>query len=127
MKINFLHACIDVYPEGIQTIELPEWDEVYTWQNLKVTAHNIVMGKMWIEYIGRVEIVNHKLKLKCVMDFKPYSWFSKAYNRFDGYISDDKDKKVALLNGMWPFLDHLVVEYLFYLKYLFKIISFEFT
>ena len=99
MKINFLHACIEAYPEGIQTVELPEHDEVYTWHNLKVTAHNIVLGKMWFEQTGRIEIINHKLNIKCVMDFKPYSWFSRSLNRVEGYILDKNDKKIALLNG----------------------------
>lgn len=101
MKINFLHACIEAYPEGIQTVELPEHDEVYTWHNLKVTAHNIVLGKMWFEQTGRIEIINHKLNIKCVMDFKPYSWFSRSLNRVEGYILDKNDKKIALLNGKW--------------------------
>ena len=99
MKINFLHACVEAYPEGIQTVELPEHGETYTWHNLKVTAHNIVLGKMWFENTGRVELVNHKLNLKCVMEFKPYSWFSKQFNRVEGYIVDESDTKVALLNG----------------------------
>jgi hypothetical protein len=99
MKVNFLHACVECFPEGIQTVELPEWDEVYTWQNLKVTAHNIVIGKLWIENTGRVEIVNHKLKMKCVMDYEPYSWFSKAFNRVKGYIEDKSEVKLALLSG----------------------------
>ena len=54
---------------------------------------------MWFENTGRVELVNHKLNLKCVMEFKPYSWFSKQFNRVEGYIVDESDTKVALLNG----------------------------
>lgn len=101
MKINFMHACVECYPEGIQTVELPEHDEVYTWQNLKVTAHNIILGKLWFEQTGRIELINHKLNMKCVMDFKPYSWFSKSLNRMEGYIVDKKNTKIALLNGKW--------------------------
>jgi hypothetical protein len=36
-----------------------------------------------------------------VLDFKPYSWFSRQINRVDGYILDENNKKVALLNGKW--------------------------
>ena len=36
MKLNLLNACIDACVDGIQTIELPEHGEVYTWNNLKV-------------------------------------------------------------------------------------------
>ena len=56
---------------------------------------------MWFEYAGRVEIVNHKSKLKCKIDFKPYSWFSGQVSRCEGTIVDVNDKVVALLNGKW--------------------------
>ena len=101
MKLNILNACVEAFPEGIQTIELPEWNETYTWHNLKVSAHNLVLGKLWFEYTGRAEIINHKLKIKCVLDFKPYSWFTRQLNRVEGYILDSNDNKVSLLNGKW--------------------------
>lgn len=34
------------------------------------------------------------------MEFKPYSWFSKQLNKVDGFILDENDTKVALINGM---------------------------
>ena len=101
MKLNFLNASVEAYPEGVQTVEFPELDEVYTWHNLKINAHNLILGKLWFEYTGRTEIINHKHKIKCVLDFKPYSWFSGHLNRCDGYIVDAHDNKLALLNGKW--------------------------
>ena len=101
MKLNILNACIEAYPEGIQTVELPELDEVYTWHNLKVSAHNLILGKLWFEYTGRTEIVNHKLNLKCILEFKPYSWFSRQFNRVEGFILNEKEEKIALLSGKW--------------------------
>lgn len=99
MKLNILNASMDIYPEGIQTIEFPELDEIYTWHNLKITAHNLVLGKIWFENHGKCEIINHKLNMKCVLEFKPYSWFSRQMNRCEGYILDSNDNKVALLYG----------------------------
>lgn len=55
---------------------------------------------MWFENTGKIEIKNHKLNLRCVMEFKPYSWFSKQVNKVDGFIQDENDTKVALINGM---------------------------
>lgn len=46
MKINFLHACVEAYPEGIQTVELPEHEEVYTWNNLKVKQKVFLILKL---------------------------------------------------------------------------------
>lgn len=101
MKLNVLSACVEAFPEGIQTIEFPHLGETYTYHNLKVSAHNLILGKLWFEYTGRTEIINHKLKLKCILDFKPYSWFKGQVNRVEGYILDANDNKIALLSGKW--------------------------
>lgn len=36
MKLNLLNACVEAFPNGIQTLEFPEHGEIYTWHNLKV-------------------------------------------------------------------------------------------
>lgn len=101
MKLNVLSACVEAFPEGIQTIEFLNHGEVYTYHNLKVSAHNLILGKLWFEYTGRTEIVNHKNNYKCILDFKPYSWFKGQVNRVEGYILDSNDNKIALLSGKW--------------------------
>ncbi len=101
MKLNVLNACVEAFPEGIQTVELPGHQEVYTYFNLKVSAHNLILGKLWFEYTGRTEIINQKLRLKCILEFKPYSWFKGQVNRVEGYILDANDNKIALLAGKW--------------------------
>ncbi|CAF0830402.1 unnamed protein product [Brachionus calyciflorus] len=101
MKLNILNASVEAIPEGIQTVELPENEEVYTWHNFKVNAHNLVIGKLWFEHTGKTEIINHKLKIKCVLEYKPYSWFVRHMSRCEGYILDSNDNKVALLYGRW--------------------------
>lgn len=84
VKLNILHGCIEAIPEGFSSIELPEFGELYTWYGIRILAHNLVIGKFWFEYSGRCEICCLKSKLKCVLDFKPYSWFSGLVNRFEG-------------------------------------------
>lgn len=101
LKLNIYNACVEALPEGIQTIEFPHHDETYTWHNPKVYAHNLIIGKLWFECTGQVEIVNHKSKCKCVLDFKPYSWFSGLVSRVEGYIADANDNKLVLLGGKW--------------------------
>ncbi|RNA05425.1 oxysterol-binding -related 1 isoform X1, partial [Brachionus plicatilis] len=73
----------------------------YTWHNLKVNTHNLVLGKLWFEHTGKTEIVNHKLKIKCQLEYKPYSWFVRQMNRCEGYILDSNDNKLVLLYGKW--------------------------
>jgi hypothetical protein len=101
MRLNLLNASLEAMPEGVQMIEFPELDEVYTWNNVKVNAHNLLIGKLWFEYSGQTEIVNHKLNIRCVIDFKPYSWYTRLVNRVEGYILDSSLNKIVNLSGQW--------------------------
>jgi hypothetical protein len=35
-------------------------NEAYTWTNPTCCVHNIIVGKLWIEQYGNMEITNHK-------------------------------------------------------------------
>ena len=35
-------------------------NEAYTWTNPTCCVHNIIVGQLWIEQYGQVEVINHK-------------------------------------------------------------------
>ena len=45
------------------TVDLGDGD-VYTWTNVSCVVHNIVMGTLWMEHTGTMEITSHKHGLK---------------------------------------------------------------
>ena len=53
-------------------------------------VHNIIVGKLWFEYYGTMEITCHQTGYKAVINFKPYSWSNKELHKLDGYIYDNK-------------------------------------
>lgn len=38
------------------------YNEVYTWTNPTCCVHNIIVGQLWIEQYGNVEVINHRWK-----------------------------------------------------------------
>lgn len=44
--------------------------EAYTWTNPMCCVHNIILGKLWIEQYGTVEIVNHRFVVPNTARFK---------------------------------------------------------
>lgn len=87
-------------------------------------VHNIILGKLWIEQYGTVEIINHRygdehLKVKpkvsdflftvdrfislksistgdkCVLTFKPCGMFGKELHRVEGHIQDRRCVRVC--------------------------------
>jgi len=55
-------------------------------------VHNIVIGKLWIDQTGEMEIINHKTGDKCHMKFEPYSYFGGIAKKVTGTIMTEDDK-----------------------------------
>lgn len=100
-KLKFWGKSVEVTPKGQVTLHLLKHDEVYTWQNVNCCVHNIIVGKLWVEHYGTVEILNHKTKHKAVLNFKPSGWFGKDLHKIEGCIYDKNKKKLRNFYGKW--------------------------
>lgn len=100
-KLRFWGKSVEIQPKGQVTVELPRWGEAYTWNNVNCCVHNIIVGKLWIEQYGTMEVVNHSTGHRCVLTFKPAGWFSKDLHRVEGFITDKQKNKIYFLYGKW--------------------------
>uniref|UniRef100_A0A8D8TVJ2 Oxysterol-binding protein n=2 Tax=Cacopsylla melanoneura TaxID=428564 RepID=A0A8D8TVJ2_9HEMI len=100
-KLKFWGKSVEIQPKGTVSVELPRWGEAYTWTNVNCCVHNIIVGKLWIEQYGSMEIVNHATGHTALLNFKPAGWFSKDLHRVEGFIVDKNKKKLNYLYGKW--------------------------
>ncbi|XP_037911232.1 oxysterol-binding protein-related protein 1 isoform X2 [Hermetia illucens] len=100
-KLKFWGKSVEIQPKGIVTLELPKWGEAYTWSNVNCCVHNIIVGKLWMEQYGTMEVVNHTTGHKAILTFKPAGWASKDLHRVEGFITDKNKKKLHFLYGKW--------------------------
>lgn len=100
-KLRFWGKSVEVTPKGTITLTFPRYNESYTWQNVNCCVHNIIVGKLWVEHSGTVEITNHQTKMKTVLNFKPCGWFGKDIHRVEGFIYSLKKQKLKALYGNW--------------------------
>ncbi|KAM8839741.1 oxysterol-binding protein-related protein 1-like [Synchiropus picturatus] len=100
-KLKFWGKSIEAEPKGIITLELPKYNEAYTWTNPTCCVHNIIVGQLWIEQYGNVEVINHKTGERCSMTFKPCGLFGKDLHKVEGYILDKSKKKLCAIYGKW--------------------------
>lgn len=100
-KLKFWGKSVEAEPKGVITLELSKHNESYTWTNPTCCVHNIIVGKLWIEQYGNMEIINHKTGEKCCLNFKPCGLFGKELHKVEGYIVDKSKKKVCALYGKW--------------------------
>lgn len=100
-KAKFSLKNMEVNPKGLLTLELKRHKEVYTWESVTCTIHNIVVGRLWFEYHGTMEIINHSNRIKAIVNFKPYSSSTKELHKVEGCIYDAQKRKVRGLFGYW--------------------------
>ncbi|XP_058418339.1 oxysterol-binding protein-related protein 2 isoform X3 [Diceros bicornis minor] len=100
-KLKFWGKSVEAEPRGTITLELLKHDEAYTWTNPTCCVHNVIIGKLWIEQYGTVEILNHRTGDKCVLHFKPCGLFGKELHKVEGHIQDRNKKKLFMIYGKW--------------------------
>ncbi|XP_047668967.1 oxysterol-binding protein-related protein 2 [Tachysurus fulvidraco] len=100
-KLKFWGKSVEAEPRGIITLELPKHKEAYTWTNPTCCVHNIIVGQLWIEQYGNVEVINHKTAERCSLTFKSCGLFGKELHKVDGYIYDKSKKKICAIYGKW--------------------------
>ena len=103
-KLKFWGPSVEIQPRGVLTLNLLKHKETYTWTNVNCSVHNLVMGKMYIEQTGVMEISCQETGLKAILNFKPSSnWFggSHSTNHIQGSIMDGKKRPLRGLYGNW--------------------------
>ncbi|XP_053442824.1 oxysterol-binding protein 2 isoform X6 [Nycticebus coucang] len=99
---KFRGKYISIMPLGAIHLEFQASGNHYVWRKSTSTVHNIIVGKLWIDQSGDIEIVNHKTNDRCQMKFLPYSYFSKeAARKVSGVVSDSQGKAQYVLSGSW--------------------------
>jgi len=66
------------------------FNETYTWNNVNCSIHNVIVGKLWIEHHGSMEISCPETGLKITLQFKPTGWFHNELHRVEGFLVDRK-------------------------------------
>ena len=62
-----------------------------------------LVGSLWMEHTGTMEITSHSTGLKAVLSFKPGGWFSgnSDLHCVEGFIIDRDKQKLRFLYGRW--------------------------
>ncbi|KAK7069693.1 hypothetical protein SK128_021192 [Halocaridina rubra] len=77
MSSKFRGKYLQIIPLGIAHLKFGKNGNHYSWRKVSTTAHNMIVGKLWLDNHGEMEIINHKTGDKCCLKFIPYSYFSR--------------------------------------------------
>ena len=98
---NYVGKYLEVEPLGITHLKFTKSGNHYSWRKVKTVVHNIVIGKLWIDQVGEMEVVNHTTGDKCYMKFEPYSYFGGTPKKITGTINNVEGKLEWVLSGTW--------------------------
>uniref|UniRef100_A0A4W5P5H8 Oxysterol-binding protein n=1 Tax=Hucho hucho TaxID=62062 RepID=A0A4W5P5H8_9TELE len=99
---KFRGKYISVMPLGCIHLQFHSSGNHYVWGKVTSTVHNIIVGKLWIDQSGDIEIVNHRTKDTCHLKFVPYSYFSRDLSRkVTGVVADSEGTAHHILSGTW--------------------------
>lgn len=104
MTTKFRGKYLQVIPLGNAYVEFHKTGNRYGWRKVLTTVHNIIVGKLWVDHHGDMDIVGSKAGkgYKCHMKYIPYSYFSKdSQRKVKGVISDVSGQAKIVINGNW--------------------------
>ncbi|XP_077445188.1 oxysterol-binding protein 1 isoform X3 [Stigmatopora argus] len=99
---KFRGKYLSIMPLGTIHAIFEKGDSHYTWKKVTTTVHNIIVGKLWIDQSGEIDVVNHTTGDRCHLKFAPYSYFSRDVARkVTGVVMDKEGKAHYVLSGTW--------------------------
>uniref|UniRef100_A0A1E1X9K1 Putative oxysterol-binding protein 1 n=1 Tax=Amblyomma aureolatum TaxID=187763 RepID=A0A1E1X9K1_9ACAR len=100
MSSKFRGKYLQVVPLGVVHLDLA--GSHFTWRKVTTVVHNIIVGKLWVDHQGDMEIRNHTRGHVARLKFHPYSYFSREPpRRVTGLVSDAEGAAAWLLQGNW--------------------------
>jgi hypothetical protein len=104
MTSKFRGKYIQVVPLGFAHVEFPGSGNKYSWRKVTTTVHNIIVGKLWVDHHGDMEIIGERAAkgYKCHLKYLPYSYFARdTQRRVKGIVMNPSQQVKWVLNGTW--------------------------
>ncbi|XP_018312775.1 LOW QUALITY PROTEIN: oxysterol-binding protein 1 [Mycetomoellerius zeteki] len=102
MASKFRGKYLQVIPLGTAHLEFNSGQHHYTWRKVTTTVHNIIVGRLWVDQSGDMDIVNHKAGIKCHLKYIPYSYFSRdSQRKVKGVVMNSNKEVKWVVQGTW--------------------------
>ncbi|XP_028172894.1 oxysterol-binding protein 1-like [Ostrinia furnacalis] len=105
MTTKFRGKYLQVIPLGGASAMFPASGNKYTWRKVTTTVHNIIVGKLWVDNHGDMDIVGEAgaaAGYVAHLKYLPYGYFSKDTQRkVTGVIKDPQGVPRYVLQGHW--------------------------
>ncbi|CAF0817646.1 unnamed protein product [Rotaria sordida] len=102
MASKFRGQYLSITPMGYSHLVFKNTGNHFTWKKVTTLVNNIIVGKLWIDNVGEMDIINHTTKDICKLKYFQYSYFSKDVpHKVTGVITDSNSQARWVLSGTW--------------------------
>jgi len=101
IKNRFLGNTLEVIPHGLFHVQLKSNQEHYSWNRVRTAANNLIIGSVWVDNYGVMEITNHQTQETCSINFKAKGWWGKGYGDLEGVAYDAQKNPKYKIIGNW--------------------------
>ncbi|EDW67762.1 oxysterol-binding protein 1 [Drosophila virilis] len=104
MTSKFRGKYLQVNPLGGAYVLFHKSGHRYSWHKVTTTVNNIIVGKLWVDQHGTMEIVgtNAAHGNKCILNYIPYSYFSRDVQRSVKGVVINRNKEAKwVVRGTW--------------------------
>lgn len=99
---KFLGNSIDIFPVGRSRIHLKApLEETYSLVPPNSKAHNLIVGRTWVDCYGDFSLLNTRTGARCLLRFTPCGWFGAGRYEVRGHVVDAGGAKKLLMEGAW--------------------------
>lgn len=99
--LYFRGKYIRIVPTDYRYVKFKTNQKTYRIERAETIIHNIIFGKVWVDHVGKLEILCLDNSVKCSLTFMPYSSFSRTSQRnASGEVLDSTIVK-RLIRSNW--------------------------
>lgn len=91
----------DVFVHGMNAMNIPKYGDEFVWGHLDTCAHNVIVGWMWVDHFGTLEVHNKTTGDKGLITFSRSGWLGAGRFELAGDITDKNGKLRLRVRGKW--------------------------
>merc|ERR1712023_10845 len=101
VKTKFTGNAVEANPIGTNHFRTKKYGDHITWGYITSCAHNLFIGKMWIDHYGDMEVKNHATGDVAKLTFVQCGFWSGTQYEVTGEVRDKDGKLRGKISGFW--------------------------
>jgi len=101
VKTKFNGNSVDLHTQGKTHVLFPKTGDHFSYTNPPTCVHNLIIGSVWIDHFGELDIKNLKNNDSLVLTFEQCGWLGKRRYEVHGDVKTEQGLVTHSISGKW--------------------------